>query len=79
MNGTYTIRCGCHIYVTLEWNDQFIHCYDNDMYYMEDIISAIEARTRQKFTEIPIKGSIQDFDGLRFRNGGFKKGAEIFT
>ena len=31
-----------------------------------------------KFTEIPRKGSVRDFDGLRFLIGGFKKGREIF-
>lgn len=78
MDGTYTIRCTCHIYVTLEWNDRFVRCYDNDMNYMEDIIADIEKRTHQKFSEIRRKGSIEDFDGLRFLNGGFKKGTQIF-
>lgn len=79
MSGTYTIRCSCHTYVTLEWNNKFVRCYDNDMEYMEDIIAAIEKRTHQKFNEIARRGNIQDFDGLRFRNGGFKKGTQIFA
>ncbi len=79
MIGTYTIKCSWHTYVTLEWNDQFVRCYDNDMTYMEDIIADIEKRTRQKFNEIHRKGNIEDFDGLRFLFGGFKKGAQIFA
>lgn len=78
MNEPYTIRCTSHTYVTLEWNDKFIACYDNDMQYMEVIIEKIEKRTGQKFNMIRRKGSIQDFDGLRFLHGGFKKGTEIF-
>lgn len=74
----YTIECYCHTYVTLKWNDQFVFCLDNDMMYMEEMIERIEKRTGQKFNTIKRKGSIQDFDGLRFLNGGFKKGAEIF-
>ena len=27
MNEPYTIRCTCHTYITLEWNDKFIACY----------------------------------------------------
>lgn len=27
----YTIRCGGHNYITLEWNGKFIFCLDNDM------------------------------------------------
>lgn len=72
----YSIKCTGHTYITLEWNDQFIKCYDNDMTYMEDIIEAIEKRTRMKFTDIPRKSDIQSFDGLRFLHGGFKKGAD---
>lgn len=78
MKDNYTIRCNCHTYVTLEWNDMFVFCLDNDMMYMEDIIEKIEKRTGQMFSQITRKGSIQDFDGLRFLNGGFKKGTEIF-
>lgn len=78
MKEAYSIKCTCHIYVTLEWNDQFVRCYDNDMTYMEDIIADIEKRTHQKFSEIHRKGCIEDFDGLRFLVGGFKKGAQIF-
>lgn len=78
MNELYTIRCTSHTYVTLEWNDKFIACYDNDMQYMEEIIEKIEKRTGQKFNMIRRKGSIRDFDGLRFLHGGFKKGTEIF-
>ena len=69
----YTIRCGGHIYVTLEWNDKFINCFDNDMMYAEDIILAIEKRTGLKFQDISIKGNKDDFRGLRFFNGGWKR------
>ena len=79
MEKGYTIRCSSHTYVTLEWEGQFIFCLDNDLHYMETIIEKIEKRTRMKFREIPVKGSIQDFDGLRFLSGGFKKGQEIFS
>ena len=45
----YTIRCGSHTYVTLEWNDKFLKCYDNDMINAEDIILEIEKRTGLNF------------------------------
>ena len=69
----YTIRCDGHTYVTLEWNDKFIHCYDNDMMYAEDIILEVEKRTRMNFKDIPVKYSKEDFRGLRFLNGGWKR------
>ena len=69
----WSISCGCHTYVTLYYNEKFVKCFDNDMHYMEDIIKAIETRTKMKFQDIPIKGSKEDFNGLRFLNGGFKK------
>ena len=74
----YKIRCGSHTYITLEYDDKFICCYDNDMQYMEDIIAAIEKRTGMKFQDIPRKGYVRDFDGLRFLYKGFRKGHEIF-
>ena len=78
MKDNYTIRCTCHTYVTLEWNGNFIFCLDNDMMYMETIIEKVEKRTGMKFSEIPVEGNDQDFDGLRFLNGGFKKAHDIF-
>ena len=69
----YTIRCGGHTYVTLEWNDKFIQCYDNDMMYAEDIILAVEKRTGMNFEGITVKGSKEDFRGLRFFNGGWQR------
>ena len=78
MKDNYTIRCNCHTYVTLEWNGNFIFCLDNDMMYMETIIEKVEKRTGMKFSEIHVKGNDQDFDGLRFLNGGFKKAHDIF-
>lgn len=78
MKEKYTIRCTSHTYITLEWDNKFIACYDNDRQYMEEIVNLIEKRTRMKFADIDRKGSIEDFDGLRFLHGGFKKGHEIF-
>lgn len=69
----YSIKCSGHTYITLFWGDKFIHCYDNDCEYMEDIINAIEKRTRKMFKELKILGSKEDFNGLRFRVGGFRK------
>lgn len=80
----WSMRCGCHNYITLYFNGKFVHCYDNDLfdenplrdeYYTEHIIASIERRTRKKITEIPIIGSIEDFDGMRFSTG-FRKGCE---
>ena len=81
----YSMNCFSHTYITLFYNDKFIHCYDNDLhddnpqkdeYYAENIIASIEKRTKMKITDIPIIGRIEDFDGLRFLYGGFKKGSE---
>lgn len=69
----YTIECGGYNYVTLKWNEQFIICYDNHLMYAEEIIHEIEKRTRRNFREIPIKGFKEDFQGLRFFNGGWKR------
>lgn len=69
----YTIRCGSCIYITLEWNDKFIRCYDNDMMYAQDIILEIEKRTGLNFQDITVKGSKEDFRGLRFFNGGWHR------
>lgn len=79
MENGYTISCSSHTYVSLYWNNQFIRCYDNDMVYMEQIIEAIEKRTRMNFRDIPIKGSKPDFDGLRYLHGGFKDHDQIFA
>lgn len=69
----YTIRCGGHNYITLEWNDKFIFCLDNDMMYAEEMIAKIEQRTQMNFSDITIKGNKDDFQGLRFFNGGWKR------
>ena len=77
----YSMKCSCHTYITLFYNGNFIHCYDNscgDEKYMENVIAKIEKRTRMKFVDIPIVGSVSDFDGLLFLSGAFKKGEEIF-
>lgn len=69
----YTIKCGGHNYITLEWNDKFVFCLDNDMMYAEEMIAKIEQRTQMNFSDIKIKGNKEDFQGLRFFNGGWKR------
>ena len=78
----WSMKCGCHTYVTLFYDGEFVCCYDNSCgedKYMEHVIEKIEKKTRMKFTDIPIIGSTSDFDGLRFLYGGFKTGEEIFA
>lgn len=81
----WSMKCSHHNYITLFYDGQFVHCFDNnlrfddprkDEYYTEHIIATIEKRTKKKITDIPIIGCVEDFDGLRFLNGGFKKGRE---
>lgn len=81
----WSMDCSCHNYITLYYDGKFVHCFDNalhfdnpakDEYYTENIIVAIEKRTKLKITDISIIGQIEDFDGMRFLHGGFKKGAE---
>lgn len=69
----FTINCGGHNYITLEWNEKFIFCLDNDIMYAEEMIYNIEKRTGLKFRDIKIKGKKEDFSGLRFFNGGWKR------
>lgn len=69
----FTIRCGTHTYITLEYDGKFIFCLDNDFMYAEEMIYKIEKRTQMNFKEIPIKGREDDFQGLRFFNGGWKR------
>lgn len=84
----WSMKCDSHTYITLFYDDKFIRCYDNDYfneneknnnYYMEYVIEKIEKRTGLKITDINIIGDVEDFDGLRFLNGGFKKGREWLT
>ena len=72
-NDGFTIKCGGHTYITLEWNEKFIFCLDNDMMRAEEIIYKIEKRTGMNFQDIPIIGCKDDFSGLRFFNGGWKR------
>lgn len=81
----FSMKCSGHNYITLYYDGKFVHCYDNaihrdneaeDEYYTEHIIKSIEKRTRMKITDIPIIGHVEDFDGMRFLYGGFRKGAE---
>lgn len=69
----YTIRCGGHNYITLEWNDKFIFCLDNDGMHAEEMIYQIEKRTQMNFLDITVKGSKDNFQGLRFFNGGWRR------
>lgn len=69
----YSIKCSGHTYVTLTWNGKFIFCLDNDVYYAEEIIYRIEQRTHMDFASIPIDGNPNDFQGLRFFYGGWKR------
>ena len=79
MKSDWTMKCTCHTYVSLYWRGAHVFTMDNDGHYMEEIIERIQKRTGLRFNEIPIQGSRQDFDGLRFQNGGFKRAAEIFA
>lgn len=81
----WSMKCFCHNYIELYYDGKFVYCFDNnlhiedsakDEYYTEHIIASIEKRTKMKITDIPIIGCIEDFDGMRFLHGGFKKGAE---
>lgn len=69
----YSIKCTCHIYITLNCNGQFQFCLDNDVIYAEEMIYKIEMRTGMNFQDIPIEGSKTDFRGLRFSSGGWKR------
>ena len=48
----WTIRCSGHNYITLEWNEKFVFCLDNDMMYAEEMIYKIEKRTGVDFRNI---------------------------
>ena len=69
----YTIRCDLHTYITLEFDGKSILCLDNDMMYAEEMICKIEKRAGMNFKDITIKGRKDDFQGLRFLNGGCKR------
>lgn len=69
----YTIKCSGHNYITLEYDEKFIFCLDNDFLYAEEMIYRIEKRTQMNFQDIPIKGRKDDFSGLRFFRGGWKR------
>lgn len=69
----YTISCSGHKYVTLEYDDNFIFCLDNDCMKAEEIIYEVEKRTGKAFRDIPIKGIEDDFNGLGFFNGGWRR------
>lgn len=69
----YSIKCSGHHYVTLNWNDKFLFCFDNSTYYAEEIIYKIEKRTHMDFMDIPIDCDPSAFQGLRFFYGGWKR------
>lgn len=73
MADKYKIRCEGHNYVTLTRNGAFLRCFDNDMMWAEEIILKIEAFTGKDFKDIEIDGKPEDFEGLRFFNGGWKR------
>lgn len=73
MRKGFTIKCTGHIYITLEYDEKFVFCLDNDFMYAEGMIHKIETRTGMKFQDIPIVGRKEDFRGLRFFNGGWKR------
>lgn len=67
----FWMECKHHEYVTLYYGNQFIHCYDNSTYNAEEIIERIEKRTRKKFSELPISGKKEDFQGLTWLTYGW--------
>ena len=69
----YSIRCSGHNYITLEHDDKFLMCLDNDLMKAEEMIHCIQKKAGMKFREIPINGSREDFNGLVFFNGGWKR------
>lgn len=73
MKTGYEIRCNSHTYITLEHNGKFIFCLDNDLMCAEEMIYQIEKKTGMNFNDIPIKGEKDDFKGLLFFNGGWKR------
>ena len=79
MSTKWSMKCTVHTYVSLYWDGAQVLTMDNDGHYMEEIIEKIEKRTGLRFNEIPIQGSRQDFSGLRYLNGGFKKPDQIFA
>ena len=68
----FWIECKHHEYVTLYYGNQFIRCFDNSTYKAEEIIEMIEKRTRKKFSELPIAGKKEDFQGLTWSAYGWK-------
>ena len=69
----YTVRCDTHTYITLEYDGRFIFCLDNGIIRAEEMIHRIEKRTKMNFKDIPVKGRKDDFNGLVFSNGGWKR------
>ena len=69
----YTVHCGGHNYLTLECNGVFVFCLDNCLMYAEDMIRKVEDETGMDFRDIQILGRRDDFHGLRFRHGGWKR------
>ena len=60
----FWMECKHNIYVTLYYGNQFILCFDNSIDKVEEIIEEIETRSRKKFSDIPIAGKKDDFQGL---------------
>ena len=73
MTKGFTIECGARNSISVEQDGEFIFCLDNGMIYAEEMIFEIEKRTGMDFRDIPIKGNKDDFNGLRFFNGGWER------
>lgn len=54
-----------NIYISLYRGDEFIHCYDNDCEYGEEIMRKIEECTGMNFYDIPVEME-RDYTGFRF-------------
>lgn len=64
----YTIRCGGHNYITLEWNGKFIFCLDNDMQYAEEMIYDIEVVQAKNIINDPELKVVFTSEDLDFMN-----------
>ena len=53
--------------------DPLVFCLDNCLMYAEDMIRKVEDETGMDFRNIRILGRRDDFQGLRFRHGGWKR------
>ena len=68
----YSLKAGCHTYITLLRNGTFVRCYDNDIMEADDIIKAIEKYTGSKITKLKLQNDISAFNGFHFLGRGFR-------